>query len=66
MSVKDEGDLSGQTRTPVLVRLLLGFAGTRVLKVKPAFPGSGGFSARLCETVAGKEREYLEKESSMK
>lgn len=66
VSVK-EGDLSGQTRTPVRVRLLLALAGTGVLKAKPVFPGSGGLSERLSVTVTvGKETEYSAKESSTK
>jgi hypothetical protein len=75
-SVK-EGDLSsGQTRTPVLVRLLLAFAGTLVLKhgsFNTGFTGSVtfavGFSVTVTVTVkvpVGKELECSEKESSTK
>lgn len=59
----NEGDLSGQTRTPVRVLLLRAFPGIGVLKVKPVFPGSG---AAFSVAVTGKEIECSEKQSSTK
>lgn len=63
-----EGDTTGQTRTPVLVRLLLAFAGTGVLKQgRTWLPGSASFSPPLSvETPVGKETVCSEKDSSTK
>lgn len=64
-----EGDLSGQTRTPVLVRLLLALAGTGVLKQgvvenENRVSGSGAFAARFSVMVP--VGNFSEKESSTK